>query len=1072
MHHILSFNNLLTKHIPDIVGTYGHFITMVNGKKYSFNMSDVVCSPTKPSTGNCHDFGLNYLFCVTCTIEFKDEDDNLISSCRTPLAHIPLMTGRSVLCRGMDPDPEPFCGIFISKGKCRTIPPTKTVMYNTHLLSCKGNVHALQVRSSHTDKIFRSTSTIDILLSDIDTVSVRLPFQNTPIHIRIIVIALGETIDGFIEMISCIAGGHYDRSMFRPFEIAMKADHMDITTADQAIMFISNTFDKNIASTGTNILKNEMFPHINGTFKDKCSYLCMCTVRLLLYKFGICKSTSRDDYSVSQIVSSADHVGSMFRLLFIAHIRTCCKLLRRMIVKNPDTVRLPRVYGEPRLSSRILSAVASGAWSPVRKGVSINLNSSNHDAVESQLRRISSSLATTSGNHTVPRNVMSDQYGFICAASSPDGDATGLIYELALTATISQPVSTNAILEELIQLHLGTFLLPISDWCNRDRSECVDDYFYFDSRGAWNYCIVDPSAFITGFRRLRRAGIISPFAFIHCERDIRIIRVTFQAGILCRPLVIAGQQSRITPSMKMSWMLAQGIVEYISPSEQRTLCSIAVSIDTVTQRTTHIEITQASFLGVLASSVAFATGQQGPRLAYSTLQKKQIITGQKKRYRGAPDTGQLWNTHRPLVYSKTASMIPASSTICRGVPVVLAMMSLPQNQEDAIVMKRGTLERGAFTMSDSREYISETTTSSTTKSETFECPSVAVSKKTASYKYIGPNGLPTKGDVVPGGSVIIGKTRGMKRASISDIEETSDNIVKCDISTCSKSGQDGMITSVTETNLPTGKRVRVVVTTTRIPQVGDKFTSQYAQKGVVGAIWDDVDMPFSMTTGMSPDVIVSPLSMTSRMTMSSMLEALCGKVVSVTCKPELGIDEQEYNKSNTRLHEQLGKELVTHGFSSDGTERFIDGRTGTVVNARIFTGVVDYYRLVHIASKKIHARSTGPRDPLTRQPRDGRRFGGGLRIGEMESSALAAHGSSRVLQERFRELSDSFEIFVCAECQLICDDVCDEIDYFFCRQCQSNSRIRSVLVPFTFLVMSLELMSTGIHVKFDITDPE
>ena len=134
----------------------------------------------------------------------------------------------------------------------------------------------------------------------------------------------------------------------------------------------------------------------------------------------------------------------------------------------------------------------------------------------------------------------------------------------------------------------------------------------------------------------------------------------------------------------------------------------------------------------------------------------------------------------------------------------------------------------------------------------------------------------------------------------------------------------------------------------------------------------------------------------------------------------------------------------------------------------VFVGVVEYVRLAHLASKKIHARSTGPRDPLTRQPRDGRRFGGGLRIGEMESSALAAHGSSRVLQERFRELSDAFEIYTCGTCQLLCDDVCVEIDYAFCRRCQSSESVRSVLVPFTFLVLMTELVSTGIVTKLHV----
>lgn len=1069
-HHIISFDTLLKRHIPDIVRMYGTLTTMVNGKKYKLSIADVISSPTKPSTGNCHEFGLNYLFCVVGTVLIEDDDGVVIAKDRFPIAHIPMMTGRSVLNLGLDPDPETFCGIFICKGKCRTIPPTKTLLFNTQILTEKSGVYTVQVRSLHTDKIFRSTSTVDIQLDDLDIPTVKLPFQNTLIHVKILVMALGQSPDMFTQIVKTIIGSKYG-IIFRPFEISMENDHVDIKTQEEAVMFISNVFNKNISSTGMNILRNELFPHVGTDFFTKFKYLCVCIANLLRYKHGICSGTYRDDYAESQIITSAGHLGSMFRLLFINHMRTCGKLLRRIIHKDPKKIVLDRIYGEPRLSSRIVSAVASGAWSTLRKGVSINLVSNNTDAIDAQLRRISSTLATTNGNHSLPRNIALDQYGFVCAASSPDGDATGLIYEIALTAHISPYVEHPEYMEDILHMYLSDLFVSIDDWVLRHYDYDDRLFIYIDSLGRWLYCIADSEQFITRFRSLRRNGVISPYTFISRNDDTRTIRITLQEGILCRPLIIYNKRDiSIDPNASIHHLLSTGVLEYVSPAEQRTVCKIAVTTEHVTENTTHIELTQASFLGKIASSVAFATGQQGPRLAYSTLQKKQIITGARKRYRGAPEVNQLWNTHRPLVYSKTELLSNSFQEKCRGVPVVLAIMSMPQNQEDAFIMKRGTLDRGAFSMSDNREYVSETVNPCVTKSEVFERPSDAISKKTSSYEYIGSNGLPTVGTRLPGGSVIIGKTRNVKRASLNKEESTSSTIRKCDISTCCKPGDDGTITSVNEATMPHGKRVRVVMTVTRIPSVGDKFTSQYAQKGVIGAIWNDEDMPFSIETGVSPDLIVSPLSMTSRMTMSSLLEALCGKVVGVTGNYDLGCDHQNYHQSNTILHKNLGLELKQYGFSSDGTEKYIDGRTGEMIHARIFTGIVDYYRLVHIASKKIHARSTGPRNPLTRQPRDGRRFGGGLRIGEMESSALAAHGSSYVLQERFRELSDSFEIFVCATCKLICDDVCKEIEYHFCRQCQQTNSIRSVLVPFTFLVLTLELLSTGIQVQFDVDD--
>lgn len=665
----------------------------------------------------------------------------------------------------------------------------------------------------------------------------------------------------------------------------------------------------------------------------------------------------------------------------------------------------------------------------------------------------------------MPRNVMSDQYGFVCAAASPDGDATGLIYELGLTATISPPVNDVDTFNLVVDLLLGDLMSTTSEWLSTGTSGM---YVYVDASGVWKGCTSDPDGFIRRFLDMRRSGQLSPFSFIERRDDMPMIRITYQEGILCRPLMIVGQEERIGGTESIARLLAMGVIEYISPAEQATICCIAVSRETMSGRSTHVEISQASFLGKLASSVAFVTGQQGPRLAYSTLQRKQIVTGSTKRYRGAPESNQLWNTHRPLVRTKTLESFSESVDMCRGVPVILALMALPQNQEDAIIVKKSTLDRGAFGMSDNREYTSEASQPCPTKSEQFERPDAVISKKNVSYGCIEPNGLPLLGAHVPGGSVVIGKTRVVKRTSICKDDVISTAAKRCDISTCTKKDDDGIVSQVDRATMPNGTRVRVVVTTTRTPEVGDKFTSQYAQKGVIGAVWDETDMPFSMQTGISPDLIVSPLSMTSRMTMSSLLEALCGKAVCVSGEYEVGIDDQDFTAGNDRHRRRFEAIMRAHGFASDGTEVFIDGRTGEPIRARIFVGVVEYFRLVHIAAKKIHARSTGPRDPLTRQPRDGRRFGGGLRIGEMESSALAAHGSSRVLQERFRELSDSFEIYVCCTCSMVCDDVCIEVEYHFCRRCQSDTTVRSVLVPFTFLVLTMELMATGIAIKFHV----
>ena len=198
------------------------------------------------------------------------------------------------------------------------------------------------------------------------------------------------------------------------------------------------------------------------------------------------------------------------------------------------------------------------------------------------------------------------------------------------------------------------------------------------------------------------------------------------------------------------------------------------------------------------------------------------------------------------------------------------------------------------------------------------------------------------------------------------------------------------------------------------------------------------------------------------------MEALTGKAVCVTGDRTLGVDQQTFTRGFADHRIQVENVLRDHGFAADGTEVFMDGRTGARIKTRLFVGCVEYYRLVHMAQKKIHARSTGPRDPLTRQPRDGRRFGGGLRIGEMESSAICAHGCSRVLQERFCEHSDAFEVCICSKCGTIADESNVDVLYTYCRRCCTCDGIFKVKIPFTFLLLLNELMSVGISVTFDV----
>ena len=1100
VHHLLSFDYLVGRQVQEVVSTYGTVGTLLQDTKYAITVENITVQPDESTPVECHSYGQNYTLSVLGDIVLTTPDipDSLVYRVKTTVARLPLMTGRTSLSSCLDVDPYPIVGAFIVRGKLRTIPVTKVVAWDVPILMIRRKEKYIQVRSRHPHKAFRSTSTVEFRMgpkkADMEGVIVcRLAFQKSDLHVSVLAQGLGCDVGTFIRLIRQFAGTQYERHIFRRYEVSMGNNRWsskcwDVTSAE---LCISKIYKKTTQSTGHNILLSETFPHIRcpedpeKERRAKVLYLAYCVTLLILVSHDKVPEEElplRDDFSQSQLQSASSHLGGLFRLLFISHIRTCGKLLRRALMKiqAPAEVRaaqldLVKVFGEHRLSSRIMSAVASGVWSQLRKGVSMALNNNNEDSVAMQLRRVSSSLTTTDGTHTRPRNVMRDQYGFICASYTPDGEMTGLVYELACTATSTPPVPDRSIVLRVILEECADVFVPSEEAFygaeSGSRPAAPGSALLMGPSGCIEGVVTDKDEFLRRFYGLRRTLAISPFTFINYQNATALLQIQQDEGFLCRPLVVADRLGDITPTLDFPTALRNGIVEYVNVREQATICNIAVSARSfVAGQTTHVELTQASILGQMCGSAPFVTAQQGPRNSYFGSQKKQAITADPKDRRGGVGTTQLWHSHRSLVSAKTERMVPGHDEL-RATPLVLAFLSVEGVEEDAVVFSKAAAERGAMLASTARTYQSEAPPPNSIFSEIFERPGEVIAKKNVDYSAVGADGLPRRGAYIKGGDVVIGKTRSVKK-QIGKIATKQQKfmLTRRDISSTSRPDESGFVTGSCMSTLPTGTRAVVDVTTTRELIVGDKLASRYAQKSTISSFWPQEDLPVSMVTGMSPDIIASPLSLTSRMTMASMIEAVTGKAVALSGDLSVGVDRQEFDAGNGEHVRRTEEVLKAHGFHPTGKEKFLDGRTGEPIEGLVFVGVVDYLRLIHLASKKAYARSVGRRDCLTRQAKDGRRIGGGLRFGEMELSAVAAHGGSVNLQHRFREFSDVFIVYACKKCSYLVDESNPDVDFFFCNRCHSRDHVRRLKLPFTFLVLILELMSTGVLLKLDIKD--
>lgn len=195
------------------------------------------------------------------------------------------------------------------------------------------------------------------------------------------------------------------------------------------------------------------------------------------------------------------------------------------------------------------------------------------------------------------------------------------------------------------------------------------------------------------------------------------------------------------------------------------------------------------------------------------------------------------------------------------------------------------------------------------------------------------------------------------------------------------------------------KKIIIKVAQTRKVVVGDKLAGRHGNKGVISKIVPQADMPY-LEDGTPVDVIISPLSVLSRMNLGQLLEA------------HLGIAAQKLGYKvavpvfEPVSEERIQKELEKANFPVNGKTILFDGRTGRPFERTVTVGIGYIMKLIHMVEDKTHARSTGPYSLVTQQPLGGKAQMGGQRLGEMEVWALEAHRAARTLQEMLTIKSD------------------------------------------------------------------
>jgi len=369
-------------------------------------------------------------------------------------------------------------------------------------------------------------------------------------------------------------------------------------------------------------------------------------------------------------------------------------------------------------------------------------------------------------------------------------------------------------------------------------------------------------------------------------------------------------------------------------------------------------------------------------------------------------------------------------------------------------MNQSAVDRGLFRSVFYRSYRDEEQKKGSLCSEEFEKPNKdnCVGIGRGSYEKLEEDGLVAPGTRVSGDDAIIGKTSALKTE---DETGKPQKFSKKDNSTTLRSSENGIIDQVMLTTNHDGyKFCKVRVRSVRRPQIGDKFSSRHGQKGTMGMSYRQEDMPFTLE-GITPDIIVNPHAIPSRMTIGQLIECLLGKVSATTG------DEGDATPFTDVTVEDISRTLHRCGYQMRGNEVMYNGHTGRMMTAHIFMGPTYYQRLKHMVDDKIHSRARGPVQILTRQPVEGRARDGGLRFGEMERDCMISHGAAQFLKDRLYDQSDAYRIHVCDLCGLMAIANLKKNSYE-CRRCGNKTQISQVGVPYAAKLLFQELTAMSI----------
>ena len=904
---------------------------------------------------------------------------------------------------------------------------------------------------------------------------VMIPNVKKPVPLFILFRALGVLSDR--EIISmCLLKDpkdDYISSAIIDWFLPSIHDAAPVQTQQDALEYLSCLIKGRTITRVLHILADYFLPHVGEIcFLEKAYFLGHMTNQLFMTSTGIELPTDRDNYKYKRVELLGSLLRDLFREYFLkytAKIRlgfeTRYEFNKEIFRDISDLIDMTHLQVfEDNLVQEGIRKAFKGNWGAdihtKRIGVVQDLNRLSNNGTISHLRKTNLPL-DPSVKLVGPRVLHCSQWGIIDPIDTPDGGNIGIHKYLAMMTYITRNHSREGIIT-WIRKHTAVVFLADSFPIQLGKMTKVS------VNGLWIGSVAEPIPMVFKMKECRRHALIPISTSITYDTTKNTVFIYTDGGRLCRPIFYRDEvtntfmfqdvilQKKIRKDEK-NWMnLISGfydkkdphfdptkekiyeewsdlyaetanhiqtnkaILEYVDSSESENILIAlnARELQTDTEnRYTHCELHESTLYGVMCNQINYIEHNPATRNSFSCGQSKQACSLYHTNYTLRMDkTAVILNNGQiPLIKPRYMKYINHEENPYGENAIVAIMCFTGYNVEDAILVNEGALKRGLFrttyyTTYEAHEEKEVKTNQTYLKKimnieEAIVENSIAGIKPGHDYSKLDVNGLIQEGTIVDDNTVLIGISTSM-----------SNDSVKRDASKMPKKGQIGVVDKAFITEGEEGQRIaKVRIREERIPAMGDKMASRAGQKGTVGMVIPEEDMPFTRD-GIRPDLIINPHALPSRMTIGQMVECISGKACA-----NYGAfgDCTAFLNLRQNMVGFFGELLTKLGFHSSGNETMYDGMSGEQIESEIFMGPTYYMRLKHMVKDKINYRARGPNTNLTRQPVSGRANDGGLRIGEMERDAVMSHGTADFLRESMMERGDLYHMAICNKTGMI-----------------------------------------------------